>query len=161
MGLITFVSPSIETLFGYKPSEITGKPLTDFIGGDQSFLLDRVRLLRENGSMVSDYAVRARNNKIHWVRFSTKAEFRDGIFVGGVGALIDITDRKEAEIALKKSEEKYRLLAENILDVIWILNLSQNRFTYISPSVFTLRGFTAEEAMSHGISDSVNQIAFE
>jgi len=48
---------------------------------------------------------------------------------------------------LKASEERYRLLAENITDVIWMLNLNDLRFTYTSPSVKRMRGFTAQEAM--------------
>lgn len=60
---------------------------------------------------------------------------------------IDITRLKETEEALKKSEEMYRLITENISDVIWVLNIAQDRFTYVSPSVERLRGYTAEEVM--------------
>ena len=52
---------------------------------------------------------------------------------------------------LKASEGRYRLLAENVSDIIWTLNLETLRFTYISPSVRRVRGFTPEEAMSLGL----------
>ncbi len=45
-----------------------------------------------------------------------------------------------------ESERKYRLLAENVSDTIWILNLKTLTFDYISPSVEKIRGYTPEEA---------------
>ncbi len=45
------------------------------------------------------------------------------------------------------NENRYHLLSENISDVIWIYNLSGNKFTYISPSVKQFRGYTPEEAL--------------
>jgi PAS domain S-box-containing protein len=62
----------------------------------------------------------------------------------------DITDRKRVEEKLRESEEKYRLIAENMADVIALLDMNL-RFTYISPSILRLRGFTVKEAMEQTI----------
>ena len=69
--------------------------------------------------------------------------------------LIDVTDKVREREQLRISEEKYRLLTENASDVIWILNWSSEKFTYISPSVFSLRGYTAEESVNKGIEDAL------
>jgi diguanylate cyclase (GGDEF)-like protein/PAS domain S-box-containing protein len=65
-----------------------------------------------------------------------------------------IANLGKARSELLASEERYRLLAENAADVIWTMDLN-GKFTYISPSVQRLRGFTVEEAMAQTIEESL------
>jgi PAS domain S-box-containing protein len=68
--------------------------------------------------------------------------------------------RLEQEVAartatLRESERQYHLLAENMVDVIWTLDPHTLRFTYVSPSVLKLRGFTPEEVLAQSIEEVV------
>jgi PAS domain S-box-containing protein len=56
-------------------------------------------------------------------------------------------EHTQKEVELQESEARYRLLAENVTDVIWVRDM-QLRPIYISPSVTRLRGYSVEEAMS-------------
>ncbi len=58
----------------------------------------------------------------------------------------EIVERKQVEEELRKSEEKYRLLADNATDMVWTLDLATLKFTYVSPSVQKIRGYTPAEA---------------
>lgn len=59
----------------------------------------------------------------------------------------------ERTASLAQSEQKYKLLAENISDVIWVFNVNQNKYTYISPSIEQLTGFTSEQALKQTIEE--------
>jgi len=55
--------------------------------------------------------------------------------------------RVRAERELRESEGRYRLIADNAADVVWLLDIADGRFTYVSPSVERLRGYTPVEVL--------------
>ena len=69
----------------------------------------------------------------------------NGITAVSVSTLLEV---------LNESEKRYRLIAENVADVIWTTDMDLN-YTYISPSIYALQGFTAEEGMKQSIFDMV------
>jgi diguanylate cyclase (GGDEF)-like protein/PAS domain S-box-containing protein len=72
----------------------------------------------------------------------------------------EMISRRVVEHALRNSEERYRQLAEHSKDVIWTLDLASRRFTYVSPSVETVRGFTPEEVMDQPLAASMTAEAY-
>ncbi len=67
--------------------------------------------------------------------------------------LEDIVKERTKKIA--ETEKHFRFLVENIYDVIWILDLNIQKFVYVSPSVYNLRGYTAEEVINQDMKDSL------
>ena len=59
------------------------------------------------------------------------------------------------EESLKKREEQYRILTENIKDVVWILDVDTLRFRYVSPSVYKMRGYSAEEILAQPVTHAM------
>ena len=68
-------------------------------------------------------------------------------YIKNIEVLSEMKRRRSVETELREREEKYRLLADNATDIVWILDLATGKFTYFSPSVEKIRGYTPEEAL--------------
>ncbi len=170
----TYASPSVERILGFTPEERLDhtpaqqttpdslsrarKALADYMAAEQDPQADPRRSLtiemeyyRRDGSTVWV------ENQIGGIRDAT------GRLVAFHGVSRDVSDRRKAEQALRESEARYRLLAENASDVIWVVDTSL-RITYVSPSAVHLLGYTVEEITAHPLdrllsSDSLTVMA--
>jgi PAS domain S-box-containing protein len=70
-------------------------------------------------------------------------------------AISEIQNSKQQEIEHLKIEERYRLLTAITRDVIWVMDLASNKFVYVNPAVYQLRGYTPEEVMSQPVDSSL------
>lgn len=86
------------------------------------------------------------DGSVRWIQaIASKVEFQGAPAVQAL--TIDITDRVATLEALKRSERRYRLLARNLNDIIWTMDLDFN-VMFVSRSEARLRGFPVEEVRS-------------
>jgi PAS domain S-box-containing protein len=90
-----------------------------------------------------------RQGKPHWINISSVPLIVAGKHVGGVNSIADITERKKAEDALRKNEERFRTLADNILQLTWMTDESGYIFWY-NKRWYDYTGTTFEEMQGWG-----------
>ncbi len=154
-GRITFASHRALDLFAIPGnSDVLGASMLDFVDPvDTSRVQERLVEILSGSSLpeIREYRLRRRDKEPFWAEI-VSAPLRDsaGRNIGLLLVCRDVSERRRIEIALRESEAKYRLIAENTVETISLLDLSL-RFTYVSPSIFKLRGYTAEESLSQDL----------
>ncbi len=163
--IIRIANPACIDYLGIndEPSVI-GKPLmsTDFSFKDYNAQgnldsakdLPLARALAGQKTRQEERKIVRKDGTIRWELVSGVPIYNDsGEIIAGYLIMMDITDRKRMEEALRESETRFRLLSENAADVIWILDTSTRKITYVSPSVQKLRGYTPEEVMAQSLNE--------
>ena len=146
---ITFANESLCRVLGFSLEELKGKKWLDFANpNDLQNILERIsQLTPEKPSFLSENRYARVNGQIGWTQwinqgiFNTQGELID---IQSVGR--DITELKQVESALRESEERYRLLAENINDLVCI-HQPDGKYLYVSLSCESLLGYTYDEMM--------------
>jgi|WetSurMetagenome_2_1015567.scaffolds.fasta_scaffold00014_35 PAS domain S-box-containing protein len=149
-GLIKFMSPSIRNLTGIPADKMIGKRFLDFVGGNEEILAQRFALLLKGETISNEYAIRITEGEEKWLRLSTSPLIENGIFCGGIGTVMDFTEKRRIETELKESETKFRDLVEKINDAIYEIS-DQGIIIYISPSIEKIIGFTPDELIGKNL----------
>jgi PAS domain S-box-containing protein len=140
---------SSEELCGYQPDELNARE-----GGWFSLVHpdDRERIHKEGAELVQKqkrivqtYRIIDKSAKVRWVEDRKTSLFsEDGAFIGIDGIVLDITERKKAEQALRESEERLRQIASSLREVIWLRDAQTRQVLYANPAFEELTGWTCE-----------------
>jgi len=152
-GRFEYCSPSCFEISGYTPEEFINNPdiTWKMIHPDDMPVYKRHRETdaEEKKGIPVDFRIIRPDGSIRWVSHVCRPLYdMNGKFIGTRGSNRDITEKKQAEEALRINEDKYRSYTEKISDVIWVLDTETMNFMYTSPSVEKLRGYSVEEVMA-------------
>jgi len=146
--LFTFVSPQAEALLGYPVSQWLDQPefwQTHTHPDDRQWVREYcVKMAWEKTKYAFEYRMMAADGRIVWLRDIVTVERDQNEPVILRGIMVDITDSKQAEAALAASEQKFRLLTEHAVDVIYQLDPS-GQILYVSPASLKMFGYRPQE----------------
>ncbi|MEE9911629.1 MAG: PAS domain S-box protein [Deltaproteobacteria bacterium] len=149
-GILKYVNPKYAEMFGYTVEEC----LSEDMSLDRLVAIDDLEKVREQ--------IRRRiSGEADFVHYTFRGVRKSGqVFLAEVygsvsvhegrpaaaGTILDITERRQAEEALRESEEKFRLMVENSHDIIYMLN-ADGVFTFVSTTWTTLLGHPVDKVV--------------
>lgn len=144
-GTIIYVSPTVRQL-GWEPQDWIGHSPLDFLEPeDQAAFLERTSRDRHSPrASIHEIHIRCKDGSYVTLEVMRSALSVDGQPVRIQGVARDVTQRKQAEEALKESEQKYKSIVENTSDVI-LLTRPDGSVSYASPACQDLLGYDPEE----------------
>ncbi len=149
-GTINYVNKRFESETGYSREEIIGKNglQLDWFSADTTKLLAQRMAARLRGDRAKHWEAQFKCRDGHWIWIDLEGKIlvRLGVPAGFQIIASNITERKQAEEALRQSEERYRTILEEMEDAYFEVDLG-GHFTFVNSSVCRYLGYTREELM--------------
>lgn len=145
--VMTYVNDKLCQMIAYSKEEIIGRSLTDFFDEEnQNILKEQVELRRKGEASSYELSWTGKDGrKVPAIISSTPLYAADGSFDGSLAVVTNITERKQAEAALKESEERFREVVETIKEVFWLFDVTKQKVIYVSPAYEKIWGRSIRE----------------
>ena len=151
-GRVIYLNPAFTRIFGWTLEELEGRRI-DFVPKEHQHEMEKMNDLINRGEFFSGFETRryAKSGQLLDISISA-AVFRDrnGNPLGSVVNLRDVTRRKQAEEALRESEEKFRNISSNALDGIIMID-PRGRISFWNEAAERMFGYTSKEALGRDL----------
>ncbi|MBM7572560.1 EAL domain-containing protein [Aquibacillus albus] len=153
-GKFLSVNKAFEKILGYRVNEVLDKDMFSMVHPDDiekaQVQLEQV-LNREEPENI-DIRIEHKNYSYVHCNISCFPMYLGKRVVGIYSVAKDMTEKKKLEKALYESEKKYRLITENMSDLVSVIDID-GRIQYASPSHYTMLGFDSDQMIGKNIFD--------
>ncbi len=147
-GVVTYVSPSVERVVGYRPDELVGKTALEYITPDDRSrageMFERVLMTREM-SIPASFRVRHKNGSELIMEGICKNLLHHPAIAGLVINARDVTDRKQAEEELLDNEAKLQAVLNKINTGIMIIDSSSQTILEVNKRAVEMTGLSEDK----------------
>lgn len=153
-GIIRYVSPSVKRITGFEPGELLGKNPFDMIHpDDRPMIIDKLTTELSIPGFVEQVEYRSLSKDGSWfIAEAVVKNLLDDTSVEGIVVnLRDITELRKMEQELRKSEERYRYLVENLNDIVFTID-NEGTITYMSPAIERISKYKVGELVDQPFS---------
>jgi diguanylate cyclase (GGDEF)-like protein/PAS domain S-box-containing protein len=162
-GVATFVNPAAASLTGYAVEELIGRDLHEVIHHSRPDGIPYPRAQCPIHAAIWDGEARQVAEEVFWrkdgtdfpVEYTSTPILENGEAVGTVVTFTDVTARKEAEEALKESEERYRAVMAQSVEAIYLFDAETKRVLEANDAFRKLMGYDEEELLGMRIYDFI------
>lgn len=158
-GIYLYASPACRRLVGYEPEELIGHSAYEFFHPDDLAAVQKSHAVVLEASTIPtvDFRIRCKNGSYTWLETisTTVPDPQSGEISEIIATSRDISERKRAEEALRLSEERYRMLAQNLPSSAVILFDRELRFILVDGPEIARAGYSKAKVEGKLLADAL------
>jgi PAS domain S-box-containing protein len=133
-------NPAAAAILRFSSDKLIGRSVSRFLADPGAFS-QKWSLFLHNKSQRGRAQLIAGDGTTLFVEFTAAANYLPGRHIL---ILCDVTERTHAELSLRKSDERFQLMANNIQEIFWMLDADTQEINYINPAYAAITGRTIE-----------------
>jgi PAS domain S-box-containing protein len=152
---VTLWNPAAENMFGWKNDEVLGRPYPIVSTDLQGELMENIRLLNDGGvRRVMETCRMHKDSSLIEVSLSTAPMLdSEGATIGYMAIMADITERKQAQQALRESEANYRTIFDAANDATFVFDAENGRMLDVNLKMCEMYGYSREEVLQLNVEE--------